>query len=233
MPRDRHDQVGAGCAIGGSVLLLVGTVLHPSGADPHDSVAAFTEYAADRSWVSSHLLQLAGLVLMAGALLVLTRRLMAGPGGAWSLLGSGVVVAGTAVAGVLQAVDGVALKVMVDRWAAAPDATTFEGAFAVRQVEIGLAAVLGLLLGLGVTAFGVALLVDRRYPTWSGVLALAGGLPTLAGGVVLAHQGFSGPAMSITLPANLLLVTWTVGIGVLMARRPAPAVPTTGAPSPG
>ena len=47
----------------------------------------------------------------------------------------------------LKAVDGVALKVMVDAWAVAPAAqkeAAFYAAFAVRQVEIGLASVLSL-----------------------------------------------------------------------------------------
>ena len=169
MPRDRYDTVGAGCAIGGSVLLLAGTFLHPSGADPHDNLAAFTEYAANRPWVNSHLLQLAGIVLMVGALRILSQQLQAGAGGVWSLLGGGIATAGMAIAAVLQAVDGVALKVMVDRWAASPDETTFEGAFAVRQVEIGMAAMLGLLLGLAVCAYGLAMLADVHSPTWMGV----------------------------------------------------------------
>src|SRR5207245_31590 len=67
-------RTGAACAIAGSVLLLLGTALHPMGADPNDAVAAFTEYAADRLWVASHLMQLAGVVLMVGALLFLAEQ---------------------------------------------------------------------------------------------------------------------------------------------------------------
>jgi hypothetical protein len=58
------------CAIAGSLLLLLGTYLHPMPADPNDAVAAFTEYAADRLWVASHLTQLAGVTLMVGGALV-------------------------------------------------------------------------------------------------------------------------------------------------------------------
>jgi hypothetical protein len=51
-------RMGAVCAIAGSMSLTIGTYLHPMGADPNQAVAAFTEYAANRLWVASHLTQL-------------------------------------------------------------------------------------------------------------------------------------------------------------------------------
>ena len=58
--------------------------------------------------------------------------------------------AGLAVAAVLQAVDGVALKAMVDLWTGADEdrSSLFAGALAVRQIEIGLDALFALLLAL-------------------------------------------------------------------------------------
>ena len=55
------DRVGAVCAISGATLLFIGTHLHPMGADPNDPISAFTEYARDRLWIASHLVQLAGV----------------------------------------------------------------------------------------------------------------------------------------------------------------------------
>lgn len=189
MSSSRERRIGATCAALGSLLLLLGTFLHPMDADPHDSIAAFTEYAANRIWIASHLTQLAGIALMVGALLILARRLEAAGSGAWARLGAGGAVASLAVAAALQAVDGVALKVMVDAWAnAAGDqkAMAFQGAFAVRQIEVGLASMLGLLLGVTVTVFGVALLCGRSFPRWMGVVAVVGGVPTAAGGLAIA-----------------------------------------------
>ena len=126
----------------GSLLLLLGTMLHPMEADPSDSVAAFTEYAADQLWVASHLMQLAGIALMVAALMFLAQRVERARGKVWSRIAAGGAIANLAVAAVLQAVDGVALKVMVDAWAAAPPGqkdSVFQAAFGVRQVEIGLA----------------------------------------------------------------------------------------------
>jgi len=139
------SRIGTTCAIGGSVLLLIGTSLHPLHADPNEAVAAFTEYAADRLWVASHLAQLAGVALTVAALLFLAQQLEAASGAGLSRLAAGGAIASLAVATVLQAVDGIALKAMVDAWAAAPAAqkeVAFHAAFAVRQVEVGLASTL-------------------------------------------------------------------------------------------
>jgi hypothetical protein len=215
-------RAGATCAIAGSLLLAIGTYLHPMGADPNDALAAFTEYAADHLWVASHLTQLAGVALMVAALLLLTRQLESAGGNGWARLAAGGAIAGLAAAAALQAVDGVALKVMVNAWAAAPASekdSAFRAAFAVRQVEVGLASMLSLLLGLTTSVSGVALWVDRTYPRWIGALAILGGLPTMVAGVVIAYTGFSGLAMAINMPANSLLLVWMLLLGGFMWRR--------------
>ena len=92
------SRIGATCAITGSVLLFVGTYLHPMGADPNQTVAAFTEYAADNLWVASHLTQLAGVALMVAALLLLAQQLRMGSGTAWAGVAAGGAIASLAVA---------------------------------------------------------------------------------------------------------------------------------------
>lgn len=98
---------------------------------------------------------------------------------------------------------------MVDRWAAASAAEKeilFQATFGVRQIEIGLASILSLLLGITVTIYGAALVSDRSFPKWLGWLAVVGGIPTASAGVVMATTGFSGLAMGINMPANILLL---------------------------
>lgn len=152
---DRSASLAGGvAALVGIAVLLVATLAHPMGADPSDAPAAFAEYAADAFWVASHLGQLVGVALIAAALGVLSWTLRDGPASTWAragAVGAAIVLASTMV---LQAVDGIALKVLVDRWVAAPpeqQALLFESAFAVRQIEIGLAAIVAI-------AFGVTLL---------------------------------------------------------------------------
>ncbi|HZA55709.1 MAG TPA: hypothetical protein VE616_15785 [Candidatus Udaeobacter sp.] len=54
-----------------------------------------------------------------------------------------------------------------------------------------------LLSGLTITVYGGALLVGHTYPKWVGGLAIAGGVPTMAAGIVMAYTRFSGLAMAI------------------------------------
>jgi hypothetical protein len=220
---DRSEsRIGATCAIAGSVLLFVGTYLHPMDTDPNEATVAFMEYAADQLWVASHLTQLAGVALVVAALLFLAQQLEAASGTAWARIAAGGAIASLAVATALQAVDGIALKVMVDSWAVAPASqkeVAFRAAFAVRQVEIGLASMLSLVSGLTATVYGGALLVDSIYPKWVGGLAVVGGTLTTIAGAVMAYTGFSGLAMAINVPAGAFLLVWMFTVGVLMWRQ--------------
>ncbi|HET8580778.1 MAG TPA: DUF4386 family protein [Nitrospiraceae bacterium] len=215
------NKTGSIAAIAGALLLLVGTFLHPLGADPKDPLGAFTEYAADRFWITSHLMQLTGVVLMVFALVVLSRVISSGDDSPWAHIGVVGAGASLSVAAALQAVDGVALKAMVDRWAAAPAAEKemlFHATFAVRQIEVGLAGILSLLFGITATIYGVALLSSRHFPRWLGWLPIGGGIPTALAGVVIAYTGFSGVAMGINASASPILLVWMILVGVRMWR---------------
>ena len=132
------------------MLLLAGTWLHPMPADPNKAVQAFAAYADDRLWVASHLAQLVGIALALAALVILAWQLETGGAAVWARLASAGAIATLTLAAALQAVDAIALRAMVENWAAAAEAqkeSAFQSAFAVRQVEIGLASVLSLVLG--------------------------------------------------------------------------------------
>jgi hypothetical protein len=222
MQHRNASKSGATCSIIGAALLCVGTYLHPMEANPNEPVAAFTEYAADDFWVASHLMQLAGVASMVAALLFLTTVLEARQGPGIARVAAGGAIASLALAAALQAVDGIALKNMVDAWAAAPASQkgeVFHAAFAVRQIEVGLASMSILCFGLTATLYGVALIGSRIYPTWLAALAMASGIPMIVSGVVMAYFGFSGLSMAINMPASAILLVWMLTLGVLMWRQ--------------
>jgi hypothetical protein len=221
---ENKSALGSIAGIAGSVLLFVGTWLHPMSADPNVPLAAFTEYAASPHWVAIHLTQLLGVVLMVTALMLLSRKLAEGPAADWATLGMTGAVSSLAVASVLQAVDGVALKVMVDRWAAAlgPDKSVlFQVVFGVRQIEVGLAGITSILFGLTGFVYGVALLIDRHFPLWLGATALAAGAATASSGLAIATTGFSDIAMTISMPSSAALILWMIALGTIGWRRQA------------
>ncbi len=107
-------RLGSVSTIAGAVILVAATVLHPLGADPGDPIAAFTEYAADHAWVVTHLGQFLGIALMFVGLVALSDSLSEEPTAWLARLGVYVGAAALGATAVLQAVDGIALKVMVD-----------------------------------------------------------------------------------------------------------------------
>lgn len=212
-------------AFGGIILLVVGTYLHPMHADPNVPVAAFAEYANDPHWIASHLTQLFGVWLMSAVLVMLSGRMAGGPADMASRVGMAGAIASVAMAGALQAVDGIALKAMVDIWAAAPEeqrAALFPAVLAVRQIEVGLASIASLLFGLTVSVYGIALLSERSFPKWLGWLGLAGGILIAIAGVIIAYTGFSPLAMLVNMPASALLLFWIAVLGIFMWRTPSP-----------
>ena len=216
-----YTKVGVVSAIAGAILLLVGTSLHPMEADPNDPVAAFTEYAADSLWVASHLTQLLGIVLIVAALLTLTRLLTNDKGGGWSHLGSAFAIASLAIAAALQAVDGIALKVMVNNWVAAPESekmAIFQATIGVRQIEVGLASMFSMLIGLTIVLYGVSIVISDRLSSWLGWIAIIGGGATVTAGVMYAYTGFSRVGMSVSMPASLILLLWLIVLGASMWR---------------
>ena len=214
-------RLGSIAAVAGAILLFVSTLLHPLDSDPNNPPAAFAEYAADSLWVWSHLGQFLGVALLGIALVALATTFKPGRAAAWGHAGHVGAAAIIAVAAALQAVDGVALKVMVDRWAASTGEArvfAFEAAFAVRQIEIGLASLLSLLSGLTLIVFGISLVLSPRYPLWMGWLGLLGGLGLVATGAAQASTGFSDLAMTLSMLASSVFLIWAMLVGILMWR---------------
>ena len=231
MAQSDHTRLVAAIAVVGGFLLLLGTTLHPMGADPNDLAAAFTEYAADASWQASHITQLAGVAIIVAALVLLSEIMAAGPARLWAVLGSSGAVASLAVAAALQAVDGVALKVMVDRWAEAigPDKLMkFEAAVGVRQVEAGLASMMSLLFGATFVLYGIAVLTQPHFRSRLAWLGVIGGAGLLANGTVMAYTGFSSLAMNIGMASTATLLLWLADLAIALWRSSTTTPPKTG-----
>jgi hypothetical protein len=214
-------RLGSVSAFAGAIVLFASTLLHPMSRDPNDAPEAFAEYAADSFYVWTHLGQFAGFALLGAALVALAATFEPGRASAWARIGLAGTIVGVAIAAALQAVDGVALKVTVDRWAAPTgDARTivYEAALAVREIEIGLASLLSITTGLTLIAFGLAMLLGARYPRWLGAIGLLDGLGMVAAGAAQAAAGFSALAMTLSMAASSVLLVWIILAGIFMWR---------------
>src|SRR3954453_6694165 len=218
-------RIGAIAAVLGIVLEIGMEILHPSKADPNDSLAAFREYA-DHSdtWTAVHIGQFfAALCVMIG-LVALARSAgrQHGLPAALALLGGVTAVMVATVFGVQMAVDGVALKAAFDAWAGASGtekAVAFQIADEVRWLEKGLGAFFQMLNGVTLIWLGLSLALGRRYPRWLGWVGVVAGVGFLAGGVSTAHTGFSGQAGTILRAPTVLAAVFLVGAAVAVWRR--------------
>ncbi|MBT2523775.1 hypothetical protein [Arthrobacter sp. ISL-28] len=107
----------------GFFLYVMMGLLHP-GEPANNHRPVFAEYAASAGWTAVHLSQFADMAVVIAGLLALYFTLDFGSGAAAWVARLGAVSAGVALVlyGVLQAVDGLALKQAVDAWVSAPEA---------------------------------------------------------------------------------------------------------------
>jgi hypothetical protein len=192
-------------------------------ADPNDALAAFTEYAADRWWIASHLTQLAGVVLIIAALLLFAGRIEARLGRAWLRVTAAGAVASLATAAALQAVDGIALKAAIDAWQAAPAGgadAAFRVADSVRSLEKGLSAVFNLANGCTVLLLSAAVVLGRAVPRWIGLPGAIAGGAFLVLGFVTAATGFSAQASTVALLPTVAAPVFLVALAVALSRGP-------------
>ena len=137
--------------------LLVG-LLHPSRENPNNHTAVFAEYANSADWTAVHLGQFVGMAVIIAGLLVLffALNVHAGTPGWAARFGAVSAVVALALYGVLQAVDGVALKQTVDAWVRAPEAekaARFASAEAMRWLEWAVRSYYSFMLGLAFVLF--------------------------------------------------------------------------------
>ena len=217
-------RLSAALLLGGQLLYIVITQLH-SGGDANDHHSVFGEYAGSGTWTVVHLGQFGGMAIFLAGLLALYFALDAHAGTArWAArFGAAAAVATMALYGLLQAVDGVALKQAVTAWVSAPDAekaARFASAEAIRWLEWGVRSYQNVALGLAVLLFAVAAARAAWVPRPVVVLMGLSGLAYLVQGTVVGSVGFS-PTESIAIVAAFVLdVVWMTWLLVAAWRMP-------------
>ncbi len=220
------SHAGAFAAVAGVLIHGVSAFLHP-GTAPHHTEAAFAHYATEGNWGLIHLGELLGILLMAAAALALAWRLRRGAI-AWTILAGAAMVVFSGVYAVFIAVDGVALGIMVDRWASATTERRellYETAFAVRQIEAGLFGIQWLMFGVAAALYSGAFFTSRGLPATSpwrrgmGWLSAAASAGALAFGVVQAQTGFTEQSMAFQT-GLMVGVVWTLAVAAFLYRHP-------------
>jgi hypothetical protein len=170
---DSGRRLSAAAGMTSATLTAVFGILHPKGTSSVGTVDEWlTRIHGSDVWLLVHFMLLWSSILALAALIGIARSFGPGRPEAWARLGLVVGVVATAMGVLTFLIDGAALKVIADRWAASPGDAGISGA-ALLATVVGFVLVAGVQLTLGATAFcfAVAGLAGRDHPRWLGWLA--------------------------------------------------------------
>ncbi len=216
-------RIGSVAGILGSLLAMVGNLLHPATPIGDPEGVAQTIAQSER-WVLVHLVILVGLILMLGALVAISRSIEGGMAGVLAQLGSVAAVAGVTVGVVLVIVDGVAAKYLADAWEVAPPeeaAAALQVVLAEEAINFALAALFNILFaGVTFILLGLAVAWSGEYPRWLGWVVVVAGVGSVPVGLVQAYTGESiGFTRIATIIFPTIITLWVVVMSVLLWRK--------------
>jgi hypothetical protein len=218
-------RIGAAAAIVGSVLAMVGNLLHPvtPSGDPEGVGRVIAEAGA---WTPIHLMIVVGLICMLGGLAAISRSIKGGLAGALAQFGYVAAIAGITVGVLLVTLDGLAAKHLADAWAVAPPdekAIALRVLLAEETMNFAMAALFNILFaGVTFILLGLGVAFSRVYPRWLGWVVVVAGLGSIVAGTIQAITGESGTVTKIlTIIFPTIITLWTALMGVLLYRKVA------------
>jgi hypothetical protein len=126
---------------------------------------------------------------------------------------------------ILQAVDGVALKIAANTWYAIPPSEEERKAIylgvaeGLRWTEYGLQAYYRMLSGAVSLIFGIAIVKSTVLARWIGAVGIAAGAVGMAAGVVVAYVGFSSVRDPVADASTFIFYPWLVILSLFMWRK--------------
>src|SRR5215213_4378911 len=216
-------RIGSVAGIVGSLLAMVGNLLHPATPIGDPEGVARTIAHSER-WVLVHLVIVVGLILMLGGLVAISRSIEGGVPGTLAQLGSVAAVAGVTVGVVLVIVDGVAAKHLAAASEAAPPeeaAAALRVVLAEEAINFALAALFNILFaGVAFILLGLAVAWSGEYPGWLGWVVVVAGVGSVPVGLVQAYMGESiGFTRIATIIFPTTITLWVVVMSVLLWRK--------------
>ena len=231
-------RMGSVAFLAGLVIIIVSTLFHASSEDLMDNPVVFVVYAESDPWVAAHIGQFAGVMLVfAGGFVALFRLLVGSESGtasalAWFGLVTAILVASTFT--ILQAVDGIALKIAVNTWYAIPTppsssssaaddaveekAIAFRVAEGIRWTEIGVNSINRIIQGAVAIIFGVAIAKSALLSRWIGAVGIFAGAVTVIAGIGVAYLGFA-PLPIVGDVSTVISFAWIAILGIFMWRK--------------
>ena len=215
--------IGGVAAIVGSLLGMVGNLIHPDTpiGDPAGVAQAIVQSEA---WLPIHLAIVVGIILMFGGLVALAHSVRGDLAVSLARLGLATAIAGVAVGLVLVILDGVAARQLAEDWAAAPaaeQATALRILAANETMNFALASLFNILFaGVAFILFGLAVAASEGYPRWLGLFVVLGGLESIGAGLIQAEAGEPLVASRVlTIIGPTVITLWLFVMGILLVRK--------------
>jgi hypothetical protein len=213
--------------LAGVIIVVASTVLHPSREDPANHPLVFMEYANSNSWIAVHIGQfVGGIVIFGGGFGVLHSLLVRSESGtahALSWIGFAVAIMTASAIAILQAIDGIALKMAVDSWATAPAEEkdiAFRVAEGIRWVEYGTNSIFRILQGTVAVIFGVAIAKSMLLSRLIGAAGVLVGAISIIVGIEVAYVGFGYTNfVGIRGISMIIYFIWVAILGTFMWRK--------------
>jgi hypothetical protein len=221
---DRNSlRLSAALLFVGVWLSVVAGLFHPAREDPNNHRAVFAEYASSADWTVIHFGQFAGMATITAGLVALFFAFgTQSEAVVWlGRFGAAAAVVSLALYGVLQAVDGVALKQAVDAWASAPEAektARFASAESMRWLEWAVRSYQSFMLGLSFLLLGAASAAQKRAFRGIGSLMVLSGLAYVVQCFVLGAEGFSAKNTIPQLSGSVSVLAWSTWLLIVAWR---------------
>jgi hypothetical protein len=186
------------------------------------------EYANTNSWIAIHIGQfVGGIMVFGGGFGVLHSVLVRSEStrtSALSWIGFAVAIMTASAIAVLQAIDGIALKMAVDSWAAAhpsqEKSIMFRVAEGIRWLEYGTNSIFRILQGTVAAIFGVAIVKSMLLSRWLGGAGVFVGAISIIACIEVAYVGF-GYTNFVGLRgiSSIIYYIWIAILGAFMWRK--------------
>jgi hypothetical protein len=206
----------------GALVFILAALPEPGAGNAYK--AQFAASANSSIWTALHLGQFVGTAVITAGLLVLFFALGVSQGtprwlGLFGAISAGVALA---LAGVVYAVDGVALKQVSAAWASAPaaeQAARFASAEAIRWLEWGVRSYQSFMSGLGLVLFATTIVWTARITRPIGYIMGLNGLANIVLGWVTGTEGFSTTSSVLYTSGAFLFFVWIVWLLIVAWRR--------------
>jgi hypothetical protein len=220
---DVLQKIAGVALIVGAILAAAGFVIHPQIEDPTD-MDEYIRVVADTMggrWEASHFLVAVGFWALLIGFAGVYRSISNGGAAAWARLGFyGVIVSTTLWT--LHNVFELGFPLLVEEWTEATGdrkTTLFLIASSLRQVDLALPTMFGVVNGLALIFVGIGMAFSDVYPRWLSAILIVLGAAVAVIGAVLLFTEITQALLFVFIILIFVTLLWALVTGAWITRK--------------